>query len=199
MMKDKRGENMRKLILLFIMGTVISSFAFSQDIETPAFMIELSAGCGMGINLDNVGFFDIKLLYPFGKFGFALESGGMFSANDGFFHTFLGPMVFLINKNKWRVPLIIGADIFGNNSIYLGLGAIFAAHYSLTKNIYVGVNFETTYAINHVYQEYVGDQIIVTKFDDGSTKTQTIKQYKDRNHYGNNFYFKPSILFGLQF
>jgi hypothetical protein len=182
--------------LLFI----ISSLAiFPQENELPSFLAELSTGYAVGIGLDNAFNFDIKFMYPYKRFGFAIEAGGLFTSSGPAFHTLLGPMILIVNTPKWRVPLIFGGDMILRDTTYFGVGGILSVHRRLSNIIYFGASFEVTYAFANLYDELTGYKTNVTKFDDGTSKTQTVPVFENKSHFENNFYLKPSLLMGLQF
>jgi len=187
---------MKKIILLFLFF-IISYTAFSQSDELPAFMIEINAGYAIGINLNNTIPVNVKLIYSYERFGFVAEAGGLFS-DSSFFHLFLGPMIYVINIPKWRIPIALGFDIFHGESLYYGIGSIFSAHYRLTNNLYVGLNIGITYAFNNVYEEFVEYRTITTIYNE-TTLTQTVPVYESKNHFGSSIYIKPSLSIGMQF
>lgn len=170
---------------------------FSDDL--PAFMVELNAGYSLGINLNNATQADIRLYYSFEKFGFTIEAGGLFSTDYSAFHLFLAPIYYFINNDKWRLPLAVGLDFINDKTYFIGIGSFIAIHYRLTKYIYTGFNLGVTYAFNNIYEELTGYKKTITNFDDGTSKTQTTPIYEIKDHYVNNFYFKPSLIIGLQF
>jgi hypothetical protein len=186
----------RAIIISFLLFITCSVFSYTD--ELPAFMIETDTGYATGINLDNAVHVDIKLLYPYTRFGFVIEAGGLFSAEHSIFHSFLGPMVFIVNNANWRIPLALGVDILMADTAYFGVGSILSVHRRLSNYIYTGLNFEFIYAFDNIYRELTGYETTVIRFDDGTTKTQTVPKFESKNHIGNNFYFKPSILIGLQ-
>jgi hypothetical protein len=183
----------------------ISTAVFAQDTDSLSFMIEFSIGYAVGVNLDNATFFDVKLLYPFGRFGYAVELGGILSTDERLAHAFLGPMVLIVDTQKLKVPFIVGVDllgIIGGKTTWLGIGGIVAAHYSLNKTTYLGINFEATYAMNNRYEEIVGYQTNRETVDDGTGNAVFVNRIipitEMKSHYGNNWYIKPSILIGYQ-
>jgi hypothetical protein len=189
---------MKKLFFLLLFSTT-SFIVFSQNNDLPAFMLELNTGYSVGINLDNAVQIDIKLIYSFERFGFAVEAGSLFSTDYSAFHLFLAPIYYFINADKWRLPLAVGLDFINDKTSYIGIGGVIAIHYRLAKYIYTGFNIGITYAFNNIYDELTGYKTTVTNFDDGTSKTQTTPIYESKNHYGNNFYIKPSLVIGLQF
>ena len=139
----------------------------------------------------------------FNKFGFVLQTALFFYEENINYHIFLGPTFYFFNNPKLRVPLAIGFDVFGNKASYLGIGSLISVQYSFIKSIYIGFNFGITYAFNHIYDEltrYRTEKIVV---DDGTGnavfKNRTVPVFESKSHYGNRFYFKPSLAIGLQF
>jgi hypothetical protein len=189
---------MKRLFLLLSI-IFISAYAFSENFNTPAFMVEVNGGYAVGVNLDNAGYFDTRLYYPFGKFGLAFEAGGLFADNSSMLHFLIGPMVYFFNNNKWRVPLILGFDIMNGKTGYFGVGIIAAVHRSFTDHFYMGFNIGITYAFDNIYEEITGYRTTTTRFDDGTSKTQTTPVLENRSHYGNYVYFKPSLVIGFQY
>jgi hypothetical protein len=166
-------------------------------------MIEADAGYAIGINLNNAAFSDIRYFTSFDRFGFVLQAGSFFSQETIAYHIFLGPMMNLIKTPKWRVPLALGIDIIGENSHYFGIGSLIAVQYAFTNRFYVGFNLGITYAFNNIYDEITGYRTNKTVGqDDGGNDiiiTQTVPVMESKNHYGNRFYFKPSLVIGIQF
>jgi hypothetical protein len=188
---------MKRIVILFLCF-LVPFIAFTQNDDLPVFMTEINSGYAAGINLDNLIFLDVKIIYPYEKFGFVIEAGSMFTPDSSTIHVFLGPMMFLLNNSKWRVPLALGLDYFHGDTLYYGLGGIISLHHRLTNYFYAGLNLAITYAFNNVYDELTGYRTIVTTFDDGTTKTQTVPVIERKDHYGSYIYFKPSILVGIQ-
>jgi hypothetical protein len=187
---------MKKLsFILFLV--FLTTFCFAD--ELPVFMVEINSGYATGINLNNAALCEIRLLYPYKRFGFAIGAGGIFAHKYKAFQGVLGPMFLFINNDKWRLPLIIGGSILSTTTDYFGISGILAVHYRLQKNIYIGTSIDVSYYFNNMYKEYVGDQKTITRFDDGTTKTQTVPIMQNTNHYGNSFYIKPSMVLGLQY
>ena len=189
---------MKKTVFV-VLFCLVSTGIFCLDNDLPDLLFEVNAGYAFGVNMDNAVHFDTRLWYPYERFGLTVGIGGLFSQGYSAFHFFVGPMMYIINNKTWRVPLALGFDIISNDTSYLGSGVVLSAHRRLTDCIYVGFNLEFTYAFNHRYAELTGYRTTEIKFDDGTTKTQTTPIVENKNHYGNNFYFKPSVLFGLQF
>ena len=193
---------MKKLILTLSIILFVSVTSFSQENDIPIVMTEVCAGYAVGVDLNNAGFFDIKFIYPYKGFGFTLEGGGMFAKDEKLIHAFIGPML-LINIQKLRIPISIGGDIIWGKSTYLGIGGIVALHYSFNKSLYAGVNFEVTYVMNIRYEEIVGSKTEPKIEDDGAgnpiVKYYTVPIKEMKNHYGKNWYFKPSIIIGYQY
>jgi len=187
---------MKKLfvVLFFI---VISGLAFSDDL--PTFMVETNAGYAIGVNLDNAMQTDAKLYYSFKRFGFAAEAGALTSTDNSAFHMFLGPMFYFINTDKWRVPLVVGFDLITQDTTFFGVGATVSLHRRLSNFFYTGLNLGISYAFDNPYEEITGYKTTVTKFDDGTTKSQTAPVLENKSHPGTYMYFKPSLVVGLQF
>jgi len=191
---------MKKLLfaLLFI---AVSGYIFAENL--PAFMVETNVGYAVGVNLNNAMQIDTRLYYSFERFGFAIEAGSLFTTDYSVFHLFLGPMYYFINNEKWRLPIILGFDFMKNETDYLGAGAVIALHYRFTKYFYTGVNLGITYAFDNIYDEITGYKTEAYTYIDGSGNPQLGKRnvpvMESKHHYGNNFYFKPSLVIGLQF
>jgi hypothetical protein len=188
---------MKKLIFLFLFS-IVSYTSFSQSNDLPAFLVEANVGYAVGINLDSAVKIDIKVMYTFTKFGFALEAGSLLTPDKYSFHVFAGPMMFFINNEKLRVPLAIGFDLFQGKTLYYAIGTCLSLHYRLTKYIYAGINLGITYAFNNVYDEIVGEKENKIVYLEG-TFTQLIPIIESRSHYGSYIYIKPSISIGFQF
>jgi hypothetical protein len=191
---------MKKLIFL-ILFLIVSYTSFSHEDIT--FMTEINTGYAVGINLDNSVFLDARLSYLYKMVGFTVEFGSLFTPDKFSFHTFLGPMISIVNNEKWRVPLTIGFDLFYGKTLYYGIGSSFSLHYKLTKNFYVGINLGITYAFNNVYDEITGYKTNKEVDDDGTGNAifveRTVPIIESINHYGSYIYIKPSILIGFQF
>jgi len=83
---------MKKLLLsLAIVFLTATTPLFSQFRETPAFMVESSAGYAVGVNIDNAALFGARLLYPFERFGLVVEAGGLIAPDNPFFISLLAP------------------------------------------------------------------------------------------------------------
>ena len=192
-----------KNIFILLVFFIASFSVFSQDNDPPAFMVESDVGYAVGINLNNAVFFDVKLIYPYKRFGFVVEAGGLFFPGNKIFHVFLGPLIFFMNSTKWRMPLVIGMDYISGETAYFGIGSIFSAHRRLTKYLYAGLNLEITYAFINSSEELTGYKTEKVVVDDGTGNAvfaeKTVPIYETKQHYGNNLYFKPSALIGLQF
>jgi len=193
---------MKKVVFLLCL-ILITHIAFSQTSELPFIMIEAETGYAVGISLDNAAFFDARFFTAFNRFGFVLQAGMFFNKETLNYHIFLGPVFYILNTSKWRLPLAVGLDVFGDKASYLGIGGLISLQYAFTKRFYAGLNLGITYAFNYIYEEVTGyrtDRIIV---DDGSGNAvftdRTVPIYENKNHYGSYFYFKPSLAVGLQF
>ena len=162
------------------------------------FMVEPNIGYAIGINLESSLQIDVKLMYPFQKFGFAIEAGTILTQEKAHIHVFLGPMMFLYNNNNWRIPVSLGINLFNGKTLYFGFGGFVSAHYKLTKNIYTGFNLGISYAFNNVYDEFTGFRTETVKYNEG-TLTRDVPVYERKDHYGSYIYIKPSLMIGFQF
>jgi len=191
--------------LLFLLLLFSSYFAFSQDNDPPNFMAELNAGYSIGINLDNAFNLDVRFYYPaIKRFGLVLEAGGLFSQDTKYFNLFIAPMFFVINTEKWRVPVAVGFDLFAGDTFFYGIGGLAAVHYSITRNFYVGFNFGVTYAFDNRYDELTGyrkENYFYTDPATGFVKegSRDVPVYETKSHFGSYIYLKPSIVIGIQF
>jgi len=193
---------MRKIFVLlaFFITPIV---AFPQDNDLPAFMVELDAGYAFGINVNSAVNFEVKLLYTYQRFGFVVEAGALISDNT-VFHLFLGPAFFFINNEKWRVPVAVGFDLSGGKTLFYGMGGLVAVHYSITKNIYTGINLGVTYAFDNRYDELTGYRkgtYFYTDPDTGFVKegTTDIPVFETKSHFGSYVSITPSIVIGFQF
>jgi len=195
-------------LVLFAMSPLFSQafphIPYYTPTDTPPFfMVESSAGYALGVNLDNAAFFGLRLIYPFERFGFIIEGGGMFSQGESAFHFFLGPMVYIVNAPQWRVLLSLGLDIVGRETTILGVGSTLSFHRRLGNLLYAGVNLGIVYAFNHIYEVRTGYRTSRVIEDDGAGNPvfayRTIPVYENRSHFGNRFHFRPSLLIGMQF
>ena len=166
-------------------------------------MSKANAGYAIGINLDNATQIDLKIMYPYQRFGFALEAGTILTPNKASTHVFLGPMIFFINNENWRVPLALGFDLIHGKTLYYGVGGFLSVHRRLVNHFYAGLNLGITYAFNNVYDELTGYQNKKEIVDDGTGNAvfvdRTVPIFERKNHYGSYIYFRPSFLIGLQF
>ena len=192
-----------KAFLFLILFSFTSFAVFPQSNNLPAFLVEANAGYAFGVNLDSAMQIDAKLMYTFQRFGFAVEAGSIFTPDKTSFHVFLGPMVFLINTENWRVPLALGFDLYHGETLYYGVGGFASVHRRLFNHFYIGLNLGVTYAFNNVYDELTGYETKKEVVDDGTGNAifvdRTIPVFKSKNHYGDYFYFRPSLVIGLQF
>jgi hypothetical protein len=188
---------MKKILFLFLFS-IISHVIFSQNNDLPAFMFEANTGYAVGVNLDSAMNIDAKLMYSFQKFGLILEGGSLLTPEKASLHLYIAPTIFLINNEKWRVPIALGFDLIDGKTQYYGIGGILSAHRSLAKNIYAGVNLGLTYAFDNRYDEYIGDETKTVRYNEG-TLTQTVPVYQSKSHYGSYIYIKPSLSIGIQF
>jgi hypothetical protein len=204
---------MKKAVFFFLL-IVLASLIYSLDDELPTVLIELNSGYAFGKDLDSSMPIELKLVYPYTLFGFTVEFGPSLNSNSTGMHCFIGPTLFIINNPKIRLPISLGFDLFYQNTIYYGLGSIISFNYSLTRNIYVGINTEINLHFNNPYEEVVridekdasvgidpitGNKIYpIDKNGDPIYYTYTpIKETKD--HFGSYMYIKPTIAIGIQF
>jgi hypothetical protein len=198
-------------ILLFILSV---SSIFSLDDEIPSVLIELNSGYAFGENVDNAIPIEFKLVYPYTRFGITVEGGTLLHSGSTGVHFFIGPTLFIINNPKIRFPISLGFDLLAQNTIYYGLGGIISFNYSLTKNIYVGINTEVNYYFNTPYKEVVRidvndasvgiDPITGNKIypidKDGNPIYYTYTPIKEnKNHFGTYIHIKPTMAIGIQF
>ena len=188
------------ILLLFYIAPLT---VFSQEGDLPTFMVECDTGFAAGINLKSAMLLDVKLVYPYKRFGFVIETGGLVSPDYSVFHLFLGPVFFVVDNLKWRIPLAIGMDLMNGKTAYFGVGSIVAVHRRLTNYLYVGLSVGIIYAFDNLYKELTGYRTEKVVVDDGTGNAvfveKTVPIYENKHHYGNNFYFKPSLVIGLQF
>ena len=193
---------MKKIVILIIF-TITSFTVFSQSNNLLSFMIETNVGYAIGINLDNAVLVDAKIMYPVERFGVALEAGSIFTPDEASFRFFIGPMLFLINNENWRVPIVLGFDLFHGETLYYGIGGFVSVHRRLTKHIYAGINLGITYAWNNVYDVLTGYETKKEVVDDGTGNAvfvdRQVPVFESKNHRGNYIYIRPSIAIGLQF
>lgn len=194
--------------LLLIFGSVA---VFGLDNETPSVLIEANSGYAIGVNLPNAVPVELKLVYPFSRFGFTVELGPLFLHEKAVgYHTFFGPTLFMINNSKIRVSLSLGPDMMGNKTkSYYGIGGLVSFNYSLTKNVYIGVNFEANYDFLTQEEEITGYEDAAIGVDENGNKVYPIDNHgnpvkltpvtKNKNVIGNNIYIKPTIGIGWQF
>ena len=144
---------------------------------------------------------DVKFIYSYQRFGLVLEAGNLFT-NESSVHIFMGPMINIINTEKLRVPLTIGFDLFHGNTLFYGVGGTASIHYILTKRLYLGLNAGFSYVFNNVYNEITGYNTIREVVDDGMGNPvfadRNVPIIERKNHFGNYFYFRPSILIGIK-
>jgi hypothetical protein len=86
---------MKKLIFLLILFAIISYIAFAQDNDLSKFMVEADVGYTIGINLESAMQIDVKLIYPYKRFGLVLEAGSMILSEKKAIHFFIAPLSFL--------------------------------------------------------------------------------------------------------
>ena len=203
----------RSFFVLFFI--TLSCFIFGQEAETPSVLIELNTGYAFGINMDSSLPIELKMVYPYTRFGITIEGGALLhSDNKAGVHFFVGPTLFIINNPKIRLPISVGFDLMVKNSTYFGLGGIVSFNYSLAKNLYLGINTEVNFYINHPYEEAVGidtkDASIWTNPITGKKVYLTDKNGKNieviyaerkemKNHFGRYIHIKPTIAIGIQF
>jgi len=191
---------MKKIFVLLVFS-IVPFIAFSQE---PTIMVETNAGYSVGINLENNYQLDIKLYYPINRFGLIVEVGSLFPQNDGYFHFFIAPMYFIINTEKWRVPVAIGFDVMGGkNNLYYGIGGSVAAHYSVTRNFYAGINLGIAYAFDNRHQDITGYRTEKVVVDDSTGNAvfidRNVPVFETKSHFGSYIFLKPSIAIGFQF
>jgi hypothetical protein len=135
---------MKKILIVVFVFICIKS-VFSQENETPAFIVELNTGYAIGMELPDVVPIEIKLVYPYTRFGFTIESGILLGENIGF-HLFLGPTIFIINNPRMRVPVSFGLNfnVINKNTFY-GIGGIVSFNYAIHRNIFIGANLSINY------------------------------------------------------
>jgi hypothetical protein len=102
---------MKKVLLVYLF-LIISYNAFSQNNGLPAFMIETNAGYAIGVDLDSAMEINVRLIYAMQRFGFIGEVGSFLTPEKNSGHIFIAPMMFIINNEKWKVPLAVGFDLF---------------------------------------------------------------------------------------
>ncbi|MDR1956001.1 MAG: hypothetical protein LBQ30_04025 [Treponema sp.] len=204
---------MKKLIVVMIFCLSIGRlFGEAQNAnEIPSILLEINTGYSGGIDLPNSIPIEFKLVYPFKRFGFTLETGVLLSEDTNGFHIFMGPTIFFINNSKFRMPLSLGIDLLINHksNFYAGIGGILSFNYVVSKNLYIGVNFELNYDLNNPYEEIVGYKDAAIGVDENGNKIypmdnqgDPIKLYpimENKDHIGNNIYIKPTICLGIQF
>ena len=142
---------------LFLILFSLSSFAvYSQSNNLPSLLVEANAGYALGINLDNAMQIDAKLMYPFQRLGFAIEVGAVLTPDKTTAHVFLGPMLFLLNNEKWRIPIALGFNLLNGESFRYGIGGFISLHRRLLNHLYVGFNLGISYAFVQNYTEVIG-------------------------------------------
>lgn len=201
---------MKKIILIIFFFALVGS-AFGLENETPHVLVEVNAGYAFGIELPNSAPIELKLVYPFALFGYTIEVGALLSDAVQAMHIFLGPTFFIINNSRIRAPISLGFDFLRNNKnrSYFGIGGIVSFHYSMTKNIFYGINIEINYDFNNPYEETVGYKDAAIGMDENGNKIYPIGPKGDpiyytpvmenKNHIGDNFYIKLMIGIGMQF
>jgi hypothetical protein len=107
------------------------------------------------------------------------------------------------------LPFSLGFDLKINDTPYLGLGSILAFNYSLTKNIYLGINAEINYYINNPYEEITGHKDAAIGIDENGDKVYQIDGkgnpilttpiIETKNHFGSYIHIKPTIAIGRQY
>ena len=134
---------MKIKIFVVISLIFLTNNPFAQENEMPAFLIELNTGYAIGIDMPNSVPIEIKMVYPYTRFGFTVETG-ILLADDIGFHLFLGPTVFIVNNPKIRIPVSLGFDItvINKDKLFYGIGGIVSFNYSINKNIFCGFNLE---------------------------------------------------------
>ena len=195
---------MKKFVVVIAL-IAIANPLFSKINESPAFMIESGAGYAVGINLDNAAFFGIRLIYPFERFGFVVETNGMLVQGNLFSHIFIGPMMYFVNSPQWRILLNLGLDVKGRGTTILGIGSTISAHRKLGRALYAGFNLGVVYAFSHIHEVQAGyrtDRVLVEYPPNSGNAIfidRVIPIYETRNHFGNRLQFRPSLSIGLQF
>jgi len=199
-----------KYWFLLILGLIIIGYGFTMENEQPLFMMEINTGYSIGINQPNAIPIDIKIIYPYNRFGFTLEAGMAISDDIGY-RLFLGPTFFVINNPKIRLPISIGYDINGinNNNILHGIGIISSFNYRLNNMFYFTVNLNINYAFNESYNEIVGYKDAAIGIDLNGNKIYAIGPngnpilttpiMEKRNNFGNYIHIRPTIGIGIQF
>jgi len=199
MYNELYGDDFMKIKFFVVISLVFITNIFAQENETPAFLIELNTGYAIGINMPSSVPIEIKMVYPYNRFGFTIETGILLADNIGF-HLFLGPTIFILNNPKIRIPVSLGFDIaiLDKNKFYYGIGGIISFNYSLNKNIYCGFNLEINYNFNNPYNEIVGYKDAAIGMDENGNKIYPIDRegnpvlympiLENRDHFGNNIY-----------
>jgi hypothetical protein len=205
---------MNKIIIFLLFFTVLSFSIFSLDNDDPFMFIELNSGYAIGIDTDNAIPLELKLIYPYNRFGLTVELGALFSEEETGFHFFIGPTFFIINTPKIRFPVSLGFDFMHLKTVYYGIGGIASFNYSLTKNIYIGINAEINFYFNNRYEEIVridqkdasigidpitGNKIYPMDKDGNPIYYSYTPIKENRDHYGAYFHIKPTITIGFQF
>ena len=170
-----------KLIIFFLLIFAVN--AYTQEYETPYFMVELNSGYAIGVDFPNAIPVEIKFTtYTYKNFGFTAQAGVLLE-DDISFHSYFGPVFFIINNSKMRLPVSLGLDVFllNGNESYLGLGAAVSYQYVIFKNLYIGINVSVSY--NFIGTEY---------------EIKGVNQIKSNIVFNNNFYIKPAIGIGFQ-
>ena len=187
----------KRVILLFFL--FFCAF-LTWGIDTPYFMINLNTGYSVGVNIADGIQYNMNLFYPGERVGLAVEIGVLNIENSNFFHFFAGPMIFLYNSVKWRVPLALGLDILGgDNSAYHGIGCLMSAQYVMSSNFYLGINLGFSYLLNNLFPVQTGTRQVSSLSADGTIVTQTTPVLENKNHIGTRFHIRPSILIGFQY
>jgi hypothetical protein len=207
---------MKKIILL-VMVTVFHHSTFGLENETPSFLMEVNTGFAAGIEMPGFVPAAIKFVYPYARFGFTMEAGGLFSNEKRAFNLFLGPAFFVVNNPKIRMPVSLGFNLLlgeGKKGTYYGIGGIFSVNYSLTRNIYAGINIGIDYNFDNPYEEVVrinrkdaaigidpttGNKIYPVDKDGNPVYETNTPVKENRNHIGNYVYIKPTIAVGVQY
>jgi len=209
---------MKKCTILLALTFAVIYPSFSQAFApivpstprdtSPIFMIETSGGYAIGVDLDSAAFFGARLVFPFRRFGLAIEAGSMFLHDNSYGHVFFGPLIYVVNNSQWRVPISLGFDmIVKGDGNRLGIGGSVSVHRMLTSRFYAGANLGISYAFSHrysreVFRGYRTGNILV---DDGTGNavfvevTAPVYETENRNVFGNRFHFRPSLLIGMQF
>ncbi|MDR2393930.1 MAG: hypothetical protein LBD93_07235 [Treponema sp.] len=200
-----------KKVISIILFFALAGFTFGSEEETPNVLIELNTGYAIGIELPNSVPIELKLVYLFTRFGCTLQAGSLLSDDIRAIHIFLGPTFFAINNPKIRIPISVGIDVLSSNKndSYFGIGGIISLNYSITKNIFCGINIEMNYDFNNPYEETVGYKDASIGVDENGNKIYPIGPggnpiyytpiRENKNHIGNNFYIKPTVGIGMQF